>query len=252
MRDLYSRICGNFYYEITPLNHVIPSGAQPSAYRPVIMLELLKQGLAMRITPSGFMAALAALLVGFTLTATAADTGAGNKATATATFAGGCFWCMVHPFDQLPGVISVTSGYTGGHTKNPTYEEVSAGGTGHFESVQIIYDPKKIGYGKLLEVYWHNIDPLDAGGQFCDRGDQYKSVIFYHDEEQKRLAEQSKVAIEKQLKQPVVTAIRPASTFYPAEEYHQDYHHKNPIRYKFYRYGCGRDQRLSEIWKKGT
>ena len=204
----------------------------------------------MRMTRSGFLSTVAVLLLGFALSATAADTGIGNKATATATFAGGCFWCMVHPFDQLPGVISVTSGYTGGHTKNPTYEEVSAGGTGHFESVQIIYDPKKIGYGKLLEVYWHNIDPLDAGGQFCDRGDQYKSVIFYHGEEQERLAEQSKAEVEKQLKRTVATTIRPASTFYAAEDYHQDYYKKNPLRYKFYRYSCGRDQRLEELWGK--
>ena len=204
----------------------------------------------MRMTRSGFLSTVAVLLLGFALSATAADTGIGNKATATATFAGGCFWCMVHPFDQLPGVISVTSGYTGGHTKNPTYEEVSAGGTGHFESVQIIYDPKKIGYGKLLDVYWHNIDPLDAGGQFCDRGDQYKSVIFYHGEEQERLAEQSKAEVEKQLKRTVATTIRPASTFYAAEDYHQDYYKKNPLRYKFYRYSCGRDQRLEELWGK--
>ncbi len=204
----------------------------------------------MHMTRTGFTAALAGLLLGVALTATAAGPTTGNTATATATFAGGCFWCMVHPFDQLPGVISVTSGYTGGHKKNPTYEEVSAGGTGHVESVQVIYDPKKIGYDKLLDVYWHNIDPLDAGGQFCDRGDQYKSVIFYHGAEQQRLAEQSKAAIEKHLGKPVVTAIRPASVFYAAEEYHQDYYKKNPIRYKFYRYTCGRDQRLEQLWGK--
>ncbi len=202
----------------------------------------------MRTTQTRFTVALAGLLLGVALTATAAGPKTGDKATATATFAGGCFWCMVHPFDQLPGVISVTSGYTGGHKKNPTYEEVSAGGTGHVESVQIIYDPEKIGYAKLLDVYWHIIDPLDAGGQFCDRGDQYKSVIFYHDEEQKWLAERSKAEVEKQLKQPVATTIRPASTFYGAEEYHQDYYKKNPLRYKFYRYSCGRDQRLEEVW----
>jgi peptide-methionine (S)-S-oxide reductase len=204
----------------------------------------------MRMTRSGFTATLAGLLLGVALTAAAAGPEAGNKATATATFAGGCFWCMVHPFDQLPGVISATSGYTGGHKKDPTYEEVSAGGTGHRESVQIVYDPKKIGYGKLLDVYWHNIDPLDANGQFCDRGEQYQSVIFYHGEEQKRLAEESKAAIEKQLKHPVATTIRPASTFYAAEDYHQDYYKKNPLRYKFYRYSCGRDQRLEELWGK--
>ncbi|HYA38326.1 MAG TPA: peptide-methionine (S)-S-oxide reductase MsrA [Candidatus Methylomirabilis sp.] len=170
--------------------------------------------------------------------------------TATATFAGGCFWCMVPPFEKLPGVISVTSGYTGGHTVNPTYEQVSAGGTGHVEAVQIVYDPAKIGYEKLLEVFWHNVDPLDASGQFCDRGSTYRSEIFYHGEEQKRLAEQSRAAVQKQLKHPVVTEIRPAGPFYAAEAYHQDYYKKNPLRYEFYRYSCGRDQRLEQIWGK--
>ncbi len=167
-----------------------------------------------------------------------------------ATFAGGCFWCMEHPFDQLPGVVSVTAGYTGGQTKNPTYEEVSAGGTGHAESVEIVYDPARITYEKLLEVFWHNIDPTAKDRQFCDSGHQYRSAIFYHGEEQHRLALQSKAALEKNkpFKGPIVTEIVKATEFYPAEEYHQHYYRKNPIRYKFYRYSCGRDQRLKELW----
>lgn len=204
------------------------------------------------MTRSSFAAALAGLLLGVALTATAASPAAGGKITETATFAGGCFWCMVHPFDELPGVLSVTSGYTGGHKANPTYEEVSTGGTGHVEAVQIVYDPARISYENLLAVFWRNVDPLDGGGQFCDRGSTYRSEIFYHNDEQKRRAEQSKTAIEKQLKQAIVTEIRPASTFYAAEDYHQDYYKKNPLRYKYYRYSCGRDQRLEQLWgKKG-
>jgi len=167
-----------------------------------------------------------------------------------ATFAGGCFWCMEHPFDELPGVVSVTSGYTGGQKKNPTYEEVSAGGTGHAESVQVVYDPAKIGYAKLLERYWHNIDPTAKDRQFCDTGHQYRSAIFYHTEEQHRLALQSKQALEqsKPFKGSIVTEVVPASEFYPAEDYHQHYYKKNPIRYKYYRTRCGRDNRLKELW----
>jgi peptide-methionine (S)-S-oxide reductase len=167
-----------------------------------------------------------------------------------ATFAGGCFWCMEHPFDELDGVMSVTVGYTGGHKKNPTYEEVSSGTTGHAESVQIVYDPAKITYAKLLDVFWHNIDPTVKDQQFCDVGNQYRTAIFYHNEEQKRLAEESKKALEKsgRFKGPIYTEIVPASEFYPAEEYHQHYYKKNPLRYKFYRYNCGRDQRLKELW----
>ncbi|GFE62439.1 peptide methionine sulfoxide reductase MsrA [Geobacter sp. AOG2] len=167
-----------------------------------------------------------------------------------ATFAGGCFWCMEHPFDALPGVISVTSGYTGGQKKNPTYEEVSAGGTGHAEAVQIVYDPARIGYDKLLEVYWHNIDPTVKDRQFCDSGHQYRSAIFYHNEQQRRLALQSKEALEKSkpFREAIVTEITPAGVFYPAEEYHQHYYKKNPIRYRFYRASCGRDRRLKELW----
>jgi len=173
-----------------------------------------------------------------------------------ATFAGGCFWCMVPPFEALAGVVSVTSGYTGGHTKDPTYEEVSSGTTGHAESVEIVYDPSKISYSKLLDVFWHNIDPTAKDGQFCDFGEQYRTAIFYHNEEQKKLAEDSKEALEesKVLPGPIYTQIVPASVFYKAEEYHQDYYKKNPVRYKFYRWNCGRDQRLKEIWgsKAGT
>lgn len=167
-----------------------------------------------------------------------------------AALAGGCFWCMEAPFDQLPGVLSVTSGYTGGKKKNPTYEEVSAGGTGHAEAVQIVYDPAKISYEKLLAVYWHNIDPTVKDRQFCDSGNQYRSAIFYTSEEQHRIALQSKSALAKNypLIGPIVTEISPAGEFYPAEEYHQHYYKKNPLRYKYYRNSCGRDQRLRELW----
>lgn len=173
-----------------------------------------------------------------------------DDSVAIATFAGGCFWCMEPPFDAIEGVISTTSGYTGGHTVNPTYEQVSAGTTGHAESVEVRYNPNIVSYQKLLDVYWHNVDPLDAGGQFCDRGNQYRTAIFYHTEEQRRLAEASKHALEEQGTLPgkIVTQIVPAGPFYPAEEYHQDYYEKNPIRYRFYRFSCGRDKRLAELW----
>jgi len=167
-----------------------------------------------------------------------------------ATFAGGCFWCMEPPFDDLPGVISTTSGYTGGRTKNPTYEQVSSGGTGHAEAIEVVYDPSKITYARLLDVFWKNIDPITANAQFRDIGTQYRSAIYYHNEEQKRLAEESKKALESstRFKQPIVTEIAAASPFYRAEEYHQDYYKKNPVRFKFYKYRCGRDQRLQELW----
>jgi len=169
-----------------------------------------------------------------------------------ATFAGGCFWCMEPPFDELPGVISTTSGYTGGHKQNPTYGEVSSGATGHTEAIEVVYDPAKITYAQLLDVFWKNIDPIMPNRQFCDIGTQYRSAIFYHNEAQKRLAEASKTALERsdRFKQPIVTEIVAASSFYRAEEYHQDYYKKNPIRYKFYKYGCGRDQRLEALWGK--
>lgn len=167
-----------------------------------------------------------------------------------ATFAGGCFWCMEGPYDTLAGVVSTTSGYTGGGKRNPTYEEVSAGGTGHAESVRVVFDPAKISFERLLEVFWHNIDPLARDRQFCDSGPQYRSAIFYHDEAQRRAAEASKSVLEAsgRLKGPIATQIVPAAEFWPAEDYHQDYYLKNPIRYKFYRGSCGRDSRLKEIW----
>jgi peptide-methionine (S)-S-oxide reductase len=175
-----------------------------------------------------------------------------DQSLAIATFAGGCFWCMEPPYDKLDGVISTTSGYTGGRKKNPTYEEVSGGTTGHAESVQVVYDPTKVSYEKLLEVFWHNIDPFTPNAQFCDHGSQYRSAIFYHNEEQKRAAEASKQELEKsgRFTQPIVTEIVPAGEFYPAEDYHQDYYQNNPVRYKYYRYRCGRDARLEEIWGK--
>jgi len=170
--------------------------------------------------------------------------------TEIATFAGGCFWCMEHPFDELPGVISTTSGYTGGHQKHPTYQQVSAGTTGHTEAMQVVFDPKRISYEELLHVYWRNTDPTTANRQFCDVGTQYRPAIFYHSEAQKQAAEASKKALiqDKPFNGDIVTEITRASEFWPAEEYHQNYYLKNPIRYKFYRYNCGRDQRLKQLW----
>jgi peptide-methionine (S)-S-oxide reductase len=170
--------------------------------------------------------------------------------SAKAIFAGGCFWCMEPPFEKLEGVGAVTSGYTGGQKKNPTYEEVSAGGTGHAEAIEIVYDPAAISYAELLEVFWRNVDPLTPNAQFCDHGDQYRTGIFYQDASQKRLAEASKEALtkSKRFDKPIVTEITAAAEFYPAEDYHQDYYKKNPIRYKYYRYNCGRDRRLAELW----
>ena len=169
---------------------------------------------------------------------------------AIATFAGGCFWCMEGPFDELDGVLSTTSGYTGGQTVNPTYEEISAGGTGHTEAVQVVYDPQKISYQELLAVYWPNTDPTTPDAQFCDHGSQYRPEIFYHDDKQRQSAEASKEEIKrtKTFSAPLVTEITQATAFYPAEEYHQDFYRKNPIRYKFYRFTCGRDARLATLW----
>ena len=171
-------------------------------------------------------------------------------ATAKATFAGGCFWCMEEAFDKVPGVIATTSGYMGGQTKNPTYEQVSTGRTGHAEVVQVEYDPAKVTYEKLLDVFWRNIDPTQKDAQFCDHGSQYRSAIFYHDDEQRRLAEASRAALarNKPFKGEIVTQIAKADVFYPAEGYHQDYYQKNPVRYKFYKTGCGREARLQELW----
>ena len=173
-----------------------------------------------------------------------------DKGLETATFAGGCFWCVESDFDKVPGVVSTISGYTGGHKADPTYHEVSAGGTGHAESVEIKFDPKVVSYRKLLRVYWHSVDPTVKDRQFCDVGSQYRTAIFYHDERQKRLAEESKAEIErtKPFKAPIVTEIVKAGRFWPAEEYHQDYYKKNSLRYHFYREGCGRDARLEKLW----
>ncbi len=173
-----------------------------------------------------------------------------TSGAAVATFAGGCFWCMEPPYDKLDGVHSTVSGYIGGEKLNPTYREVSAGSTGHTEAVQITYDPAKVSYEQLLDVFWVNIDPTVSDRQFCDRGNQYRTGIFYHGDEQRELAQASKSKLEstKPFKDPIVTEITAADTFYPAEDYHQDYYKKNPLRYKFYRYNCGRNKRLDELW----
>ena len=171
--------------------------------------------------------------------------------SAKAIFAGGCFWCVEADFDKVPGVISTTSGYIGGTVKDPTYQQVSAGGTGHAEAVEIVYDPAKVTYAKLLDVFWHSVDPLAKDKQFCDSGDQYRTAIFYTDEEQKKLAETTKKTVEEKFKpRTVYTQIAQAGPFYKAEEYHQDYYKKNEARYKFYRWNCGRDQRLEQLWGK--
>ena len=178
------------------------------------------------------------------------STDARPASTAVATFAGGCFWCTEADFDKVAGVISTTSGYIGGKTANPTYDSVSAGMTGHAEAVQVVFDPSKVTYSKLLEHFWRTIDPTTKDRQFCDSGSQYRTAIFTHDEQQRALAEASKKALSsnKPFREPIVTEIVNATQFYPAEEYHQDYHTKNPVRYKFYRANCGRDARLKQLW----
>ena len=196
------------------------------------------------------LAPLIVLVVALAGAAPAAAEQAAPAKSEIATFAGGCFWCTEADFDKVEGVISTTSGYTGGKVPNPTYSDVSRGGTGHAEAVEIVYDPAKVSYEKLLDVFWHNHDPLAKNRQFCDRGDQYRPAIFYHNEEQRRLAEDSKAVHQKRFKQPIQTEITAAGPFYKAEEYHQDYYLKNPLRYQFYRFNCGRDQRLEELWGK--
>ena len=200
----------------------------------------MKAALRMLVIVSGILA-----------TATAPTIGE-EKRLEKATFAGGCFWCMEEALDKVEGVVSTTSGYTGGRRANPTYEQVSAGGTGHAESVEVLYDPQKVSYSTLLSAFWRNIDPTTRDRQFCDVGDQYRPAIFYHDETQKRLAEDSKQALDqgKPFKEPLMTQIVPASDFYPAEEYHQNFYQKNPVRYKFYKWNCGRAQRLEQLWGK--
>jgi len=170
--------------------------------------------------------------------------------TETATFAGGCFWCMESAFDKVAGVTDVVSGYIGGHLQNPTYKQVSAGGTGHAEAVQVTFDPARIDYAGLLDIFWRNVDPTQSNRQFCDVGSQYRPGIFFHDEQQRVLAEQSRQTLEKTkpFKESIVVEITQATLFYPAEEYHQDYHKKNPIRYNYYKLSCGRDQRLKALW----
>jgi peptide-methionine (S)-S-oxide reductase len=168
----------------------------------------------------------------------------------TAIFAAGCFWCVEEAFDKVAGVVETTSGYTGGVLPNPTYEQVSAGNTGHAEALRVKYDPAKVSYAQLLDTFWHNVDPFDGGGQFCDRGSSYRGAIFFMTDEEEKQAQASKEAVAKQFNQTVATQIVKATPFYPAEGYHQDYHTKNPLRYSFYKWNCGRAQRLEEIWGK--
>lgn len=169
---------------------------------------------------------------------------------AAATFAGGCFWCTEADFDHIAGVISTTSGYSGGRVANPTYEQVSAGDTGHIEAVRVVYDPRRVSYATLVDRFFRTIDPFDAGGSFCDRGHQYRSAIFVANAEQRRIAEAAKARVERQLGARVATLILPAAPFYRAEDYHQEYYRRNPVRYRFYRWNCGRDQRLEEVWSR--
>lgn len=198
------------------------------------MLKQIKQGIVFGILATGSLALLPAA--------------SAQAETAVATFAGGCFWCMEPPFDKLDGVISTTSGYIGGHKDNPNYKEVSAGITGHTEAVQIVYDPAKVNYQTLLNVFWVNIDPFAVNRQFCDTGSQYRSGIFTHNAEQLKLAKASKQQVRQDLERDIATEITPATKFYPAESYHQDYYLNNPIRYTFYRHNCGRDKRLKQVW----
>jgi peptide-methionine (S)-S-oxide reductase len=195
------------------------------------------------------------LLAAAALTALAGAGAAPAAEPRVATFASGCFWCTEADFEKVPGVVEAVSGYTGGRDPDPTYKEVSAGGTGHTEAVQVRYDPDEVTYERLLEVYWRNVDPLDADGQFCDRGDQYRPAIFANDEEQRRQAEESRAALERSGRfgpRPIVVQVQPAGPFHPAEDYHQDYAKRNAWRYSFYRLNCGRDARLAELWGPGS
>ena len=199
--------------------------------------------------PVGRRLALAlGLLRGATAASAAQDTPL--AATESVILAGGCFWCVESDFDKVPGVVETVSGYAGGHTPNPTYKMVSAGGTGHLEVVRITYDPAKVSFGQLISYFWRTVNPTDAGGQFCDRGDSYRTAIFVSSPEQRKLAEDSKAGIEKLLGRPVVTPVIPLdpASFTPAEDYHQDFHNTNNLKYSFYRYRCGRDERLADLW----
>lgn len=191
---------------------------------------------------------LAVALTGAAAAQTAATAPKPNQAVAT--FAGGCFWCVESDFDHVPGALATISGYTGGHVANPTYEQVSAGRTGHAESVEVVYDPSKVSYGQLLAYFWRHVDPTVQNRQFCDVGNQYRTAIFVHSDEERKLAEASKKKVAAELKKPVYTEIVDAGPFYKAEGYHQDFYKKNPLKYKFYRWNCGRDQRLEPIWGK--
>jgi peptide-methionine (S)-S-oxide reductase len=195
---------------------------------------------------------IAALLAAAGAAAAQPTAPAAKPATAKATFAGGCFWCVEEFFDKVPGVVSTVSGFMGGHVKDPAYEQVVAGGTGHAEAVEVEYDPAKVTYAKLLDVYWRNIDPTQKDGQFCDYGNHYRTGIFYYTDEQRRLAEASKAALAKSkpFKGEIVTEVTKATAFYPADIKHQDFHLKNPTRYKFYKTGCGREARLQQLWGK--
>jgi len=192
------------------------------------------------------------LLLGLASLVQASGETVSSSKTERAVFAGGCFWCMEGPFDKLPGVISTRSGYTAGHVKNPSYRQVSAGRTGHTEAVEIVFDPNRVSFDQLLKVFWKNIDPLDAKGQFCDKGSQYRAGIFYQNESQQASAESSLAMLKnsRRFQKPIVTEITRGSVFYPAEDYHQDYYLKNPVRYKYYRFSCGRDKRLEALWSE--
>jgi peptide-methionine (S)-S-oxide reductase len=185
----------------------------------------------------------------FALLLVSADLGRAAEAE-SAIFAGGCFWCVEEAFDAVPGVVATTSGYTGGSIEQPTYQQVSAGGTGHYEAVKVDYDPAKVDYAQLLDAFWRNIDPFDPTGQFCDKGDSYLSAIFVATEEERRQAEAAKAEVTERFDMAVATAVLPEQAFYPAEDYHQDFYKTNPARYKYYKWGCGRAQRLEEIWGK--
>ncbi|WP_245960760.1 peptide-methionine (S)-S-oxide reductase MsrA [Wenzhouxiangella sediminis] len=195
----------------------------------------------------GLRSALALMALGLTL-ASGLAVAQSEDGLERATFAGGCFWCMEPPYDKVDGVVETISGFSGGHVVDPSYEQVVRGGTGHLEVVQVVYDPGKVGYEKLLDIYWRNVDPFDGGGQFCDRGESYRPAIFVNGEEQGRLARQSLRDVQARFGQPIEVTIEPFEAFYAAEDYHQDYYDKNPIRYKYYRWRCGRDDRLEEVW----
>jgi len=215
------------------------------------MMYMIFKGIFWRFTLLCAMLLPALAQAQATKPATPAPVAGPSVATSVATFGGGCFWCVEEAFDKVPGVISTTSGYMGGRTKNPTYPQVSAGNTGHNEVVKVAYDPAKVSYAQLLDTFWRNIDPTQANGQFCDHGSQYRSEIFYHNEDQRKAAEASKAKLlkDKPFAGDVHTLITKAAEFYGAEEYHQDYYKKNPVRYNYYKTSCGRAARLKEVWK---